>query len=52
MARPKTDRKKRTLRLPRDVDAQVMVAARENGRSDNAEIVQRLKASFEGYRKL
>ena len=40
------------LRLPMVLHGQLKDAARDNGRSLNAEIVQRLKASFEGYRKL
>jgi hypothetical protein len=47
MARPKKDRVKVTLRLPPELHPQLVAAATESGRSLNAEIVQRLKASFE-----
>ena len=52
MARPKTDRTKITLRMPPSIHGEIQKSAADNGRSLNAEIVQRLKASFEGYRKL
>jgi predicted HicB family RNase H-like nuclease len=40
------------LRLPLALHALLKEAAGANNRSLNAEIVQRLRASFEGYRKL
>lgn len=39
------------LRLPADLRAQLDEAAKENDRSLNAEIVRRLRKSFEGYRR-
>jgi predicted HicB family RNase H-like nuclease len=41
-------REKLTLRLPTDLHRRLTSAAIENGRSLNAEIVQRLRRSFEG----
>jgi predicted HicB family RNase H-like nuclease len=49
MPRPKTDREKLTLRLPPEVHVRVKACAADNGRSLNAEIVQRLKQTLEGY---
>lgn len=41
-------REKLTLRLPRELHESMRVVAVENGRSLNAEIVQRLSRSFDG----
>jgi len=46
MPRPKTDQTRRTLRLPPELDVRVKAAASDNSRSMNAEIIQRLRASF------
>jgi len=37
------------LRMPDTLKAQLQAAAKENGRSLNAEIVQRLLRSLQGY---
>jgi predicted HicB family RNase H-like nuclease len=39
------------LRLPRDLRQQVVEAAHANSHSINAEIIHRLRRSFEGYRR-
>jgi predicted HicB family RNase H-like nuclease len=39
------------VRLPADLHAEVKRLAKENGNSLNAEIIQRLRRSFEGYRR-
>jgi predicted HicB family RNase H-like nuclease len=39
------------VRLPSDLHAKVKACAKENDRSLNAEIIQRLRRSFEGYRR-
>jgi predicted HicB family RNase H-like nuclease len=41
-------REKLTLRLPPDIHLNLKAVAVENGRSLNAEIVQRLRRSFAG----
>jgi predicted HicB family RNase H-like nuclease len=42
---------KRTVRLPPALAVKLEECAAQNGRSVNAEIVQRLRASLEGYRR-
>jgi predicted HicB family RNase H-like nuclease len=39
------------LRLPLDLWTMLCAAASENSRSVNGEIIQRLRRSFEGYRR-
>lgn len=39
------------LRMPESLRLRLAAAAKENGRSLNAEIVQRLLRSLEGYRR-
>ena len=39
------------LRLPESLRERLRAAAKENGRSLNAEIVYRLRVSLEGYRR-
>ena len=51
MARPKTDHTKITLRMPPEIHAQVKVAAGQNDRSLNSEIVARLRGSLSAYRR-
>lgn len=49
MPRPKTEREKLTLRLPPEVHAKVKIAAGENDRSLNSEIIARLRKSLDGW---
>lgn len=44
-------RVKRTVRLPPELAARLRECAAQNSRSENAEIVHRLRASLEGYRR-
>lgn len=44
-------RVKRTVRLTPELAARLRECAAQNGRSENAEIVYRLRASLEGYRR-
>jgi len=41
-----------SLRLPVELHERVKAAARESGRSVNAEIVWRLRRSFDGWRQV
>jgi len=43
------ERTKKTLRLPQSLNKELEKCAAQNGRSLNAEIIQRLLRSFEGY---
>lgn len=43
------DYMKTALRLPRELHAQLMEAARERGRSFNSEVIDRLQASFGAF---
>jgi hypothetical protein len=45
------DMHKYLARFPLDLWAMLMAAAHENDRSVNGEIIQRLRRSFEGYRR-
>lgn len=45
------DRDVRTLRVPADLSAKLRDAAEQNGCSVNAEIIRRLRASLESYRR-
>jgi predicted HicB family RNase H-like nuclease len=49
--RPAPPRRKFTLRFDDRLAEPLEQAARENGHSLNAEIIQRLRRSFEGYRR-
>jgi predicted HicB family RNase H-like nuclease len=44
------EREKLTLRLPANLHQRLAEQAQENGRSLNAEIVQRLRASMDGWK--
>lgn len=48
----KDERDKLTLRLAPELRVRLVACAAENNRSLNAEITQRLRASFQSYRKL
>jgi predicted HicB family RNase H-like nuclease len=43
------DREKLTVRIVLDIKTRLQEEAEKNGRSLNAEIVQRLRVSLEGY---
>jgi len=52
MPRPKTDPVKLTLRLPPELHVRLEEAKKENDRSLNNEIVQRIRQSFKDWRQM